>query len=109
MERILNMVIDARKEGKNVIIRSLKEGTTVADTIELGKTFNLTIAEVSEVISAFLGQIVKYLIGKVALKGIVLTGGETAIKTARCLGINGFILKDEILPGVPYGHFLHEE
>ncbi|MBK9391151.1 MAG: hypothetical protein IPN68_13520 [Bacteroidetes bacterium] len=36
---------------------------------------------------------------------MVLTGGDTAIKTLNALNINGIVVKDEILHGIPYGYF----
>jgi uncharacterized protein YgbK (DUF1537 family) len=43
------------------------------------------------------------------IKGMLLTGGDTAIKAVRSLNISGVILKDEIIHGIPFGHFAGED
>ena len=49
------------------------------------------------------------IIQNINIKGILLTGGDTAIKTAQSLNISGVILHDEIVHGIPYGYFEGEE
>jgi uncharacterized protein YgbK (DUF1537 family) len=40
------------------------------------------------------------------LRGIVLSGGDTAEAVARCLNAGGIRLEGEIVPGVPWGRFI---
>jgi D-threonate/D-erythronate kinase len=40
------------------------------------------------------------------LRGIVLSGGDTAEVVARCLNAGGIRLEGEIVPGVPWGRFI---
>jgi D-threonate/D-erythronate kinase len=51
----------------------------------------------SGVISALLGH---------GLRGLVLSGGDTAEAVARCLNASGIRLGGEIVPGVPWGHII---
>jgi D-threonate/D-erythronate kinase len=40
------------------------------------------------------------------LRGIVLSGGDTAEAVARCLNAGGIRLEGEIVPGIPWGRFI---
>ena len=57
----------------------------------------------------FLGELAGEIILKMSIKTIILTGGDTAIKTLNSLNINGIVVKDEILHGIPYGYFNDEK
>ena len=41
--------------------------------------------------------------------GLFLAGGDIAIKVAKTIKASGTMIKDEILPGIPWGYFIHEE
>ena len=57
----------------------------------------------------FAGEISKYIIENVDVNGVMLTGGDIAIKTTKLLHTSGMVIKDEIVPGVPYGYFIRDE
>jgi uncharacterized protein YgbK (DUF1537 family) len=80
----------------------------VDQSFEKGKEYGLDNFAVSEVIAGFLGEISRFIIQEIKISGIIFTGGDTAIKAAESLNISGTIIKDEILPGIPYGHFVDE-
>ena len=63
----------------------------------------------SEKIASFIGEIAAYIIREIKINGMLLTGGDIAIKTANSLNISGTVIEDEILPGIPYGHFSDEQ
>ena len=103
--RILKIVKEAAGQGKNIIIRSAATKKIADQSFETGKKYGL---DSFRVIAAFIGEIARDIIQGVAIKGILLTGGDIAIKTTRCLGASGMVINGEILPGIPYGHFTDE-
>ena len=60
-------------------------------------------------IASFLGEIARFAVQETVVTGILLTGGDTAIKAVECLGVSGTLIQDEILPGIPYGHFIEDQ
>jgi uncharacterized protein YgbK (DUF1537 family) len=81
----------------------------VSRSFEQGQKYGLTRSDVSELIALFLGEIARDIIQNVKINGVLLTGGDTAIKTAQSLEISGTIIHDEIQPGIPYGYFIEEQ
>jgi 2-keto-3-deoxygluconate permease len=106
--RIMDIVKDASRKGEDIIIRSASSREMVAGSIEQGKKYGLSGSEVSEIISLFLGEIAGEIIQKIKINGILLTGGDTAIKTAHNLNISGTVVRNEIQPGIPYGRFIEK-
>jgi uncharacterized protein YgbK (DUF1537 family) len=107
--RILKVVSEAVSVGDDLIIRSASSAEAVAGCLERGKMLGLDNFKVSDIVAGFLGELAEEIIRKNSLKGIVLTGGDTAIKTMNSLNVNGIIVKDEIMHGIPYGHFNDEK
>jgi len=106
--RIMGIIKDSSLLGEDIIIRSMSSKDIVAKSFETGHKYGLGRFEVSEVIASFLGEIARCIIQEININGILLTGGDTAIKAAQCLNISGTIIKDEILPGIPYGYYVEE-
>jgi 2-keto-3-deoxygluconate permease len=107
--RIMNIIVDSSMTGEDIIVRSATSGESVKESIEHGRKHGFNKLEVSETIASFLGEIAKVVVNEVRIRGILFTGGDTAIKAAQSLGITGTIILDEILPGVPYGTFADEQ
>lgn len=103
--RIMKLADKSIVAGDDVIIRSASSPESVRRCLEKGRKLGLDDFMVSERVADFLGELAGEIIRKKNLKGIVLTGGDTAIKTLNSLNINGIIVKDEILHGIPYGYF----
>ena len=108
-KRILDLVEESVSRGEDAIIRSAPSRDYVAKTFEKAEEYLLEKSTASEAIATFLGELGRDIIKGVKIKGILLTGGDTAIKTAKSLNISGVILKDEIVHGIPYGYFADEE
>jgi 2-keto-3-deoxygluconate permease len=108
-KRIIDLIKNSSLKGEDIIIRSAPKKDTVIKSFEKGKEHGLNNFEVSETVASFLGEIARYIIQEIKIKGILFTGGDTAIKAAQCLNISGTIILDEILPGVPYGYFAEEQ
>ena len=107
--RIMEIVEEASQKGQDIIIRSAPSTAFVAKSIEQGQEHGLTGIDVSEKIALFLGEVASDIIRDIKIGGILLTGGDTAIKTAQALNISGTIIHDEIQPGIPYGFSIEEQ
>jgi len=107
--RIIDLIRESSLKGEDVIVRTAPDKDTVANSVETGKIYGLNKFGVSADIALFLGELAKSIIEEIEIKGIVLTGGDTAIKTAQCLQISGTIIRNQILPGIPYGYYNEEK
>ncbi|MCG8485065.1 MAG: four-carbon acid sugar kinase family protein, partial [Clostridia bacterium] len=56
-----------------------------------------------------LGEVTKEICENLKIRGVMLTGGDIAIKAAKLMKVSGVIIKDEIMPAVPYGYFISEQ
>jgi 2-keto-3-deoxygluconate permease len=107
--RIMDIIKESSRKGKDIIIRSASSKDIVSRSFETGQKYGLSRFKVSETIASFLGEIARHIIQQININGILFTGGDIAVKAVRSLDISGTILKDEILPGIPYGHFIEEQ
>ena len=41
--------------------------------------------------------------------GLILTGGDIALKTITAMGISETIVQEEVLPGIPSGYFTNKK
>lgn len=64
------------------------------------------VVEDAERVAAGIGRLAAMLINTFHPYGLLLTGGETAIHTVRCLGATGIRVVDEVLPGIQYGYLV---
>jgi uncharacterized protein YgbK (DUF1537 family) len=69
----------------------------------------MTPSQVSEAIALFLGEIAGEIIREIMPRGVMLTGGDAAIKTVQALNATGLVIEDEIQPGIPYGYFTDDQ
>ncbi|MDX9812862.1 MAG: 2-keto-3-deoxygluconate permease [Bacteroidales bacterium] len=109
MGRIIDIINESSGYGEDIIIRSASSKDIVLKSFESGEKYGLSRFKVSEVIAKFLGELTRYIFNELAINGILITGGDTAIKAANALKISGTVIQDEILPGIPYGHFIEEQ
>jgi len=109
MGRIIDIINESSGNGEDIIIRSASSKDIVLKSFESGEKYGLSRFKVSEVIAKFLGELTRYIFNELAINGILITGGDTAIKAANALKISGTVIQDEILPGIPYGHFIEEQ
>ncbi len=108
-KRVLELARKACLRGEDLIIRSAPNDEAVSRSVEKGRETGLGRSEVSGLIALFLGEIARDIILKFRIRGMLLTGGDTAIKAAKCLNVSGIIIRDEILHSIPYGYFADEQ
>ncbi len=98
MGRIIDIINESSGNGEDIIIRSASSKDIVLKSFESGEKYGLSRFKVSEVIAKFLGELTRYIFNELAITGILITGGDTAIKAANALKISGTVIQDEILP-----------
>jgi len=108
-QRILELIRESVSGGNDIIIRSASSAEIVASCFEKGIKLGLDNFKISDTIADFLGELAKEIVDHYNIKGIVFTGGDTAIKAANKLNISGIEIRDEILHGIPYGYFIDEK
>lgn len=102
-KRILKLASEAVTAGNDLIIRSAASEEAVKETLEKGRKKGLEDFRISDLIAEFIGELAADIIRKNKLNGIVLTGGDTAIKTLKHLKVNSIAIEGEIVHGIPYG------
>ena len=90
--RLLRLYRDARRSGAVCILRT----TRSADDTRL----------CANSIALCIGRLVADICITDPPKGMMLSGGDTAVKTAAALGCSGFAVSAEVLPGIPCGYFM---
>ncbi len=108
-QRIIQELSKLCSQKSDIVIRSTRSPEDVEKTRRLGDEKGLDTFGTSEHIARFLGALTKEICSIVKLKGLVLTGGDTAIKVVEIMKISGTIIKDQVLPGVACGYFLSDE
>ena len=104
-KRILKLAGEAADAGNDLIIRSAASEEIVNETIEKGRKKGLDDFRISDMVASFTGELAAEIVRKYKINGLILTGGDTAIKTLKHLKVNGIVITDEIVHGIPYGHF----
>lgn len=107
--RIMQEVHLASAQGSDIIIRSSPSNNSANETFISGSRMGLSRDDVSERIAQFLGEVTNRIIVEIKINGLLLTGGDTAIKAARALNSSGTIIHNEIQSGIPYGNFIDEK
>jgi uncharacterized protein YgbK (DUF1537 family) len=107
--RISDLSKKGISSGDDLIIRTISPDDSVKKWIDVGKEHGLNDLLISNKIAIFLGELARELIENNKLKGIVLSGGDTAINVLQALKISGILVENEILHGIPYGHFNNEK
>lgn len=111
IETLVTDVINLIKCGKNVAIRTAKDESSVEDARLVAHKKGMNDTEISEHIAITLGDVTKLILNESChlLGGIFITGGDTLIKIASRLGIEGMVINDEVLPAIPIGRFIHDQ
>jgi uncharacterized protein YgbK (DUF1537 family) len=90
---ISDEIIPFMEKGLNTIIRTIDEYQS-NKLVEYGQIKRLTPA---------LGKIINNILSKIKVRGLVITGGSTAISILREMGANGIEVFGEVESGVPWG------
>lgn len=102
VERVFYKVDQVIKEGKSIVLYSSGD---IQESEAYCKKNGKSMSEVSDRISANLGELAVKTINHFGINRLFLTGGETAVQVMVGLGVDKLILLDEIESGVPIGVF----
>ncbi|MGJ9384184.1 four-carbon acid sugar kinase family protein [Salipaludibacillus sp. CF4.18] len=94
------------RKGKHVALFSTGDSEAIKEAQLIGENAGLTNTEVSNLIVKRLGYLTDKLIQDTSIKGIILTGGDTAKQVCQSIEVNGIQLIDEIETGVPIGKLI---
>ncbi|WP_274650137.1 four-carbon acid sugar kinase family protein [Paenibacillus humicola] len=103
IERCIAILQDAFGRGGEVSLFSGSSPEQVKAAKEKGALLGLEASEVSNRIAETLGIIAGRAVSAAPVKGLVLTGGDTAKAVCKTLGVHGIELIQEVEPGIPYG------
>ncbi len=95
--------------GKDVIIRTIKNRGDIQKTYEIAAKAGFSTSQCSENISSFTGEVTCNICVQFKPGGLVLTGGDIAIKTIKAMEVTGTIIKDEVLPGIASGSLISDK
>ena len=108
MERCRSRLVDALNGGSDVVLHVTSSRRDVSVAQSLGHAAGLTAVEVSAQIADALAHITRLVVEMCDLRGIVLTGGDTAKAVCAQLGAIGISIWQEVEPGIPLGRLVGE-
>ncbi|HZG23976.1 MAG TPA: four-carbon acid sugar kinase family protein [Chitinophagaceae bacterium] len=88
---------------RRFIFTSALSRKDVDSVFQLAAALEISVSEASEKMASGIGNLAALLINKFQPGAVLLTGGETAIKTVQALRASGIIIEGEILPGIQLG------
>ncbi|MEM2110292.1 MAG: four-carbon acid sugar kinase family protein [Candidatus Bathyarchaeia archaeon] len=93
-------------EGKDIIIRLARSKSLVSEIQMISKKRGMSKLEIRDRLLSILSECFQKIIENYRFIGLILIGGDTAARTMKVLGAEGFRIEKEILPGVPLGRIL---
>lgn len=109
LTRIITRAKQFIKEKRgDIIIRSARSRELVKRVKEIAHQRGMNALEISNLIAHSLGTIAKKLYLHKKVQGLLLTGGDIAVKSASLIGAEATIIENEVLPGIPVGIFKGE-
>lgn len=105
---VIAQVVKELKSGGHVVVRTAGSKEDVLKAQEKAIELGLTPFEMSDRIAEKLGDLTSRVVDEASdvLSGIYITGGDTLIKIAKHLGIEGMVIVKEVLPAIPLGRFI---
>ncbi|GMQ56323.1 D-threonate kinase [Vallitalea sediminicola] len=110
-KKILQNILQLISEKEDIVIRTAKDKKDIQIACEYAEKKGLNKYETSEFIAQGLGEITGKILNEASkdLSGLFITGGDTLIKIANYLNIEGMKIIDEVLPAIPIGRFVHQK
>jgi D-threonate/D-erythronate kinase len=102
--QIVSSIVSDIEQGVNqFIFTSSLSQENVTKVFELASEKGLSKDTAAEMVSLFMGKLAADLIERFRPSGVLLTGGDIAIKSVRALNATGIKIDREIVPGIPSG------
>ncbi len=108
-DRVLQEAKEALGHGWHCVVRTTRGDSDAARAIEIAARHGIGSEEAGSRPAQFLGRLSSALMSEVPLGGVFISGGDTAIRIAEARGATGFVVGDEVLPGIPSGSFIQPE
>jgi len=102
-KRLLMEADQAIAEKRDIIIILAESEEHLLKVKEIGENRGMTKMEISEKMLSFLSDIFKLIMERSQFAGLVLTGGDTALRMINTMGAYGIRIEKEIMPGIPIG------
>lgn len=101
VERCIREVSGALRAGMDVLVTSAPEEDSAERAISLGRSLGLGEDEVRSRIEGALATIASAALEEVAVSGLILTGGSTALMICKALEVERVEILEEVQPGIP--------
>ena len=107
-KRVIEEVVHELKAGGHVVVRTAGSKEDVVTASHKAEELGLSVFEMSDRIAEKLGDLTSHVVDEASdvINGIYITGGDTLIKIAMHLGIEGMVIVKEVLPAIPLGRFI---
>ncbi len=104
-------VVKAITQGEHVALCAARDRSLLAPLFADSLGCVSANEAISEKIAWELGEITELVLVEAQhlIGGLFVTGGDTLIKIAHTIQADGMSIRDEVLPGMPLGYFLHEQ
>ncbi|MCW4041124.1 MAG: four-carbon acid sugar kinase family protein [Candidatus Bathyarchaeota archaeon] len=99
--RISQEALKCYTKKKDVIIRWAESQKKAMEFFELGRLNKLEDQVIRARIGEILGQVTLKIMASIEIKGLILTGGETAFNVFKSMDVVEVRVDTEILPGIP--------
>ncbi len=96
VSRIGNVLRDERDAVLRLPVRRIEFQTTKTDSIN-----SLSRREDTDKLLSILSDVFENIMTKYEMSGLVMVGGDTAVRMLKGAGSNGVSLEEEVLPGMP--------
>lgn len=106
IERCCSELASALSRNLDISLYAGSSPEQVKSVKEKGARLGWNPSDASNQIADMLGEISSKIVNAYQVKGLVLTGGDTAKAVCKHLGVHGFELLDEVEAGIPYGTLL---
>lgn len=103
LNRLIKEVVRAFSEGKDVILTSVESKEDVLIARRAAASLGFREARMSKTISDVLGEVATRVSGGFKVAGIIVVGGDTAIRVMKHIRACGVRVRGEVMPGIPYG------
>lgn len=104
--RCHSQLVNALRKGNDVALHVPTSRAAVVTTKSEGKKLGLDEEEIPLIISGALAKITKQILGAYKMRGLILTGGDTAKTVCAKLRGVGIELLEEVEPGIPLGYLV---
>jgi uncharacterized protein YgbK (DUF1537 family) len=107
-QKLIDEVVHELKMGGHVVVRTAGTKEDVVKAQVKAEELGLSIFDMSDRIAEKLGDLTSRVVDEASdvISGIYITGGDTLIKIAKHLGIEGMVIVKEVLPAIPLGRFI---